>query len=750
MQLGDFLLWLAVVATACSAVAYIAAGVGRREWTSLARSAYYAMATATVGISAYLMALILRQRFDVSYVYSYTSKDLEPIYKISAFWAGQEGSFLLWALFGATLGLVLIRKAGKYEPWLMAFWSILQGFFFTLLLIRSPFAHTLTRFPNAALTDGQGLNPLLKNPWMAVHPPLVFLGYAAMAVPAGFVIAALVRRDYGSWARDSLPWALFAWITLGAGIFVGGYWAYEVLGWGGYWGWDPVENASLVPWLTGTALLHGLLVERVRGTLKRTNMVMALLSFLLIVYATFLTRSGVLGDFSVHSFSDLGVNGYLIAFMAFFTLLAVVLYVLRLREIPGGPAFESANSREFAFFLTIIILTVSAVLILFGTSSPIYTKWLGKPQSFAPEFYVRTNAPVAMALVMLMALGPVLAWGGRAKTERRLFWTALGLAMVLVAGIVAAIVMYARGLPDRALPTGAALVVGLGAAVALIVNGERLVRKARPNLRSVGGFVAHVGIALMFVGILLSSSGGKPDKLLLPLGATKASHGYTFTYEGKEPITPTKEALKIRVRGRGVDYLARPMLQPTRDGMMRSPAIRKTVARDLYVAPVEDTGTAQVGLVMGRPVALHGAEYEFLRFVLGGKHTADSLDVGAQIRVKKGGKEAILTPRWIVTGRERKDIPAESPDLGAKISLVQMFVEERGVQIAVVPKTESVVIEVSEKPWISLLWLGAILSLTGGSIAMWRRTCENAKRCLVEELPVLEREGVSVASAGRP
>lgn len=754
MQLGDFLLWLAMAGTVIAAVAYIGAGRGRAAWISLARASYYAMATATVAVSAYLMALIWQGRFDVSYVHAYTSLDLEPVYKISAFWAGQEGSFLLWALFGAFLGLVLIHKGGKYEPWLMGFWSIVQAFLFTLLLVKSPFVPTLELVPNAALHDGSGLNPLLQNPWMAMHPPLIFLGYAAMAVPAGFVIAALFSKDYDLWARDSLPWTLFAWITLGAGIFVGGYWAYEVLGWGGYWAWDPVENASLVPWLTGTALLHGLLVERSRGTLRRTNVVMALLSFLLIIYATFLTRSGVLGDFSVHSFSDLGVNGYLIGFMAFFALLSVSLYIWRAKEIRGGPAFASAKSKEFAFYIGIIVLTISAALIIIGTSSPIYTRWMGDAQSVDASFYIRTNTPVAIILLALMALAPLLAWGGRLgyRSDRQgLAWTTVALAASLIVALLVGAITAMQGEPARALPAAAKLAVGLAAVISLVVNGAMAIMRGRLNIRAAGGVAAHAGIALMFIGILLSSSGGESKKLVLSNdGQPELSHGYTFSYLGKEQLTPNKEALKIQVKGRGVDYIARPTLQLARDGMMRSPAIHKKIANDLYLAPIQDSAAVQMVLIEGKPYTLHGVEFEFVRFVVGGPHTMDSLDVGAEIRIRENSGESLVTPRLLVQGDRRTSVDAEVPGADVRLSLLQMSVEERAVQVNVLPRTDSVVIEVSEKPWISLLWIGAILALVGGSIAMWRRSCEGAKTCVAEDLPAAETEQTVAAEAQMP
>ncbi|MBI3944802.1 MAG: cytochrome c biogenesis protein CcsA, partial [Armatimonadetes bacterium] len=249
---GNSMLLAGLAMALLSLSAYVSYSRGGKEQRGVARGSFVVSALAVLAASVALMYAFLAGRYDIQYVAGYSSSDLPLIYRISAFWAGQEGSFLLWALMGAAIGLALMRQAGSWEGPLMALFNATQAFLLLLMVIRSPFAPG-----DPGAVEGHGLNPLLQDPWMAIHPPLIFLGYAALAVPFVFAIAALLRRDYDGWVARALPWTLFAWVGLGAGIFVGGYWAYRVLGWGGYWGWDPEEKASHIPWLLATALLHG-------------------------------------------------------------------------------------------------------------------------------------------------------------------------------------------------------------------------------------------------------------------------------------------------------------------------------------------------------------------------------------------------------------------------------------------------------------------------------------------------------------
>jgi cytochrome c-type biogenesis protein CcmF len=342
---GTILLWLAFLLGLASTVAYVTVIRGREEWRSQARQAYVLMTAAVVIVSGLLMYLLVTHDYRLAYVWSYSDNLLPLHYLISTFWGGQEGSFLLWIFFGALLGLPLMKFARSYESRVMVFYNLTLLSLIMLLLKQDPF-----RFHEGLTTamipmDGQGLNPLLQNPWMVIHPPVMFIGYASLAIPFAFALAALWMQRYDEWTKVSLPWVLLSLGTLGLAIMLGGYWAYETLGWGGYWGWDPVENASLVPWLMTAALTHGMLLQRARHRFRRLNLVLAVASYLLVVYATFLTRSGVLGDFSVHSFVDLGITGWLVFNMLFFLVLSIGLLAWRWRDIPTEVGEEPFLSR---------------------------------------------------------------------------------------------------------------------------------------------------------------------------------------------------------------------------------------------------------------------------------------------------------------------------------------------------------------------------------------------------------------------
>ncbi|MDO8684554.1 MAG: cytochrome c biogenesis protein CcsA [Armatimonadota bacterium] len=729
MVLGTLLIWLCWATTLVAIIGYISGAANKRN-VSIGRAAYYAMTTGVVIASAYLMVMILNHRFDIHYIMSYSSTDLQLNYLISAFWAGQEGSFLLWALFGAIIGLFLAAKSKDYEPWLMAFWCTVQAFFFTLLIVKSPFAATpqgmLMQFP-----DGQGLNPLLQNFWMAIHPPLVFLGYAAMAAPAAFVIAALIKGDYQNWSNRCLPWALFAWLTLGAGIIIGSFWAYEVLGWGGYWGWDPVENASLVPWISGTALLHGMLVERYRGSMRRTNMVLALLSFLLVVYATFLTRSGVLGDFSVHSFSDLGTNAYLIGFLVFFTVLCAGLLIWRAKKIESRSWYGRLDSKEFVFFIAIISLSALALLVLVGTSSPIFTKLImSKPDSVGPDYYAMVSSPIAIVLLIALALVPILPWASREKSTSSGVTSIAARINLLVALVVTAVIFIAMQLILHK-PVSAA--VAAIAIMALAVNLRQMCKYARGDWKMIAGSMAHVGIALMLMGMAFSPSMQQPHRLVLSENGDSVSKlGYDFSYKGLKKFPNGTQAMRIGVEKDGKSFLALPEMRPTNDGMMHKPHIHHSLLKDLYIAPSEVRALQITPVLKPTP---SGNQYIDAKTPDGG---ADIRLMG--IQVDKTSRIAILLvqqkdkrPQALQLEKGRSGIVGNYTFKFDHFDMSGGHGEGGEMQVGAVLSVNypgaspSAVIEVSIKKLISLLWLGSILALLGGSIAIFRRVRENRK-----------------------
>jgi cytochrome c-type biogenesis protein CcmF len=319
--MGPILINAAFASAALASLLYFITSSGKNDMTKYARLLFHAAAVLTISSAAFLLYLIITHQFQYTYVWNYSSKDLPANLLISTFYAGQEGSFHLWAFLMAILGVFLLPylanrdrepalnnlKKEKYEPLVMGVFTLLQAFLLFIMIIKSPYLFVWDSFPADVQMgfipeDGRGLNPLLQNFWMTIHPPILFTGFTALSIPFCFAIAALIKNKYDVWMKLAMPWTLFAGMILGLGIMLGGYWAYGVLGWGGYWAWDPVENSSLVPWLLIIGAIHTMVAEEKVGKYKKTSLILCILAYSTVLYSTFLTRSGVLGDASVHSF----------------------------------------------------------------------------------------------------------------------------------------------------------------------------------------------------------------------------------------------------------------------------------------------------------------------------------------------------------------------------------------------------------------------------------------------------------------
>ena len=388
--------------------AFLLTARGRRAARSLAVRSYYAFTLFTTLAVIYLFYLFFSDNFAFRYVYEYSESSQPFFYVLSAFWGGQEGTYLLWLFLSALGGFLILRRGGNYRDCGLAFYSLVNLFFLFLLIKASPFVR-LDFVP----PDGLGLNPLLRDPWMVIHPPVIFVGYALAGVPFALAMAALARNDYSEWARRAFPWVGATAFFLGAGNVLGGYWAYKTLGWGGYWSWDPVENSSLVPWMISLALLHGLIVERRSGALRKTNLLLAAFLFLLVVYGTFLTRSGVLSDFSVHSFTDLGINVNLIRFMAFFALLSITMLLARARSIRSTPLDYNYFGKEFTLLVSLVVLLIFGLVVLFWSSLPILSGWFSdQPRAPGIATYNSFAIPLAIIMAFLLAVAPQVKYTG--------------------------------------------------------------------------------------------------------------------------------------------------------------------------------------------------------------------------------------------------------------------------------------------------------------------------------------------------
>jgi cytochrome c-type biogenesis protein CcmF len=736
---GNLFMWLALVAVCVSSAGYLVAafGRGREKAEKLARLGFVAFTAFVTIASVLLMHFILNHEFIYRYIAEYSSRDLSLEYLVSSFWAGQEGSFLLWVFFGAWLGILLMLKAGKVESQVMLLYNLNNLFLAILLIKQSPF-----QMLPIAPPEGQGLNMLLQDPWMVIHPPVVFLGYAAFTIPFAYAVSALWRREYDGWIKEAMPWTAFAFLTLGAGIIIGGYWSYKVLGWGGYWGWDPVENASLLPWLAGMALMHGMILQRTRKKLRKTNFLLAAFSFVLVIYCTFLTRSGILADFSVHSFVDLGITGWLVIFMFAFIAISLVLFLIRAKEIPVAKKGQAEGyvSREWGLIAAIVILCMCTLIVGLGTSAPLITRMLEKASKVSTEFYTDTNFPLALLMLFLLSLVPLMTWGknNARRLVTRLIWAGLG-------ALIALGVTLLSGYPGPGL-----LLLSLLAGAAAGTNLLLTIRLVRKKVTLSSGAIAHLGVGVMFLGIVASSIYDRSEKVLLPEGTAKSAMGYditftdpTFSKDGKG----VRLYLPLDVSKGEKQFSAVPDIysERTRDGQSRRfvhPHIRRGLVADLYISPIDfqpgrSAGTAnEIVLEKGKTFHFHPYDLAFTDFdvsAMMGKREAGPMSVGANIEVSYEGKEPVTIKPLMTVGESKS--PASRVKLpgpeDAYVTLTRMdataktitliYEGPEGAETALEEKPPAVIAEVSVKPGMTLLWFGTCLILFGGCVAIPRR-----------------------------
>jgi cytochrome c-type biogenesis protein CcmF len=674
----------------CAAVAGAAAAwvviQGNRHALGRVRVLAYVALLFVSLASIFLLALILAQRYDVAYVYQYTSSDLAFSYRLSAFWAGQQGSFLLWLLLSAILTVLQIRRSRASEPYVLFFLLLVQAGLTVFLLVDSPF-QSVGGMP----ADGYGMNPLLQNPWMVAHPPVLFVGYAGLAVPFAYALGALWRKDYEEWVVHALPWTLIGWFFLGLGIYLGAYWAYETLGWGGYWGWDLVENSSLIPWLTGTALLHGLLIQRYRRRLRHGNFILAGITFLLILYATYLTRSGVLSEISTHSFVDSPLSPWMVGLLSVLSILNLGLLVTRWRSIPRGPVFADASgkkasrskrdvvgtvgqgadtwfSRDFTFLLTILLLLFLAAPIWVGTLVPMITRVKGAADALDVAFYPRTTAPFLALLLAVLSLCPFLGWRGSGWDRLRRFLV-LPSSFALVTTVVAFLVGARQPL--------SLLFVLLGA-FSLASNLAMLIRTARGGLLRVGGYLAHVGLGLLVVGLIASSVysvDGPP--MALREGQPQEALDYRFTFEGWGSRSGNP-ALVLKAERGGKSFVVRPQLylNPQDGTLVATPHVRRFLTHDLYVA-AEGYEPAQQGqeVPVGEGQTVSAGEYTLTLEEL---IASDAEDL-VVLSVEGEWGTTVVTPTYAADGSGRT---ATLPD-GEAISVREIYLPPPGLLLLV-------------------------------------------------------------------
>ena len=522
--MADFGNFCTLFALCLSLYALIAslAGVGRRDERvirSAERAAYAAAGCVSLAFFS-LLYLLLTDDFSVAHVAGSSGMSLPALYKIAAVWGGHDGSMLLWVFFAGVMNAIVIRQNRNRNrdmmPYVLAVLMINLSFFLALCVFFSnPFEELVRVFPDGSTqpfvpADGQGLNPLLQYWAMVIHPPILYLGYIGFMVPFAFAVGALATRRRGeAWISATRRWTLWTWLFLGAGLLIGGKWAYVVLGWGGYWGWDPVENAALMPWLAATAFLHSVIVQERRGMLKTWNMILIVVTYLLCVFGTFLTRSGIVN--SVHAFADSNIGKFFIYYMVIVLGASLILIMDRREYLRGERRLESMTSRESAFLFNNLILVAACFAIFWGTMFPVFSEWIrGVKISVGPVFFNKINIPVGLLLLLFTGVGPLLAWRKTPAAGLKKSFLRPSIAPVVVlAGLLIAGMRDFYAIVCFALSTFVIAAVidefYRGSRVRVRAHNEKfpvaLWRLIQKNRRRYGGHIVHFGVALLFIGL---------------------------------------------------------------------------------------------------------------------------------------------------------------------------------------------------------------------------------------------------------
>ncbi|MBC7849370.1 MAG: cytochrome c biogenesis protein CcsA [Chitinophagaceae bacterium] len=802
-QIGHFLIILSLVASLIATIAYSKSTnalipAEAASWKKIGRTAFVIDAFSVFGVFALIYYIISNHYMEYSYAWTHSDKSLEPKYLLSSIWEGQEGSFLLWAFWHGVIGIVLMKTSKKWEAPVMAVISFAQLCIATLLLGIFVFDLKVGSNPFILLKDsgvmspenapafysngilrgdylelihrrgGQGLNQLLQNYWMVIHPPILFLGFASTIVPFAYAIAGLWTKDYGGWTKSQLPWSLFSAAILALGIMMGAKWAYESLNFGGYWAWDPVENASLVPWLIMIAGLHTQLIFNATGHSLRSTYLFYLLSFMLILYSTYLARSGDLQDTSVHAFVTSGMNWQLRIFVFAFVIPGLLMFALRYKKIPHIVKEESSWSREFWMFIGSLVLFLSSLAIIIPTSFPLFNKIfgtslaIGEDQEFA---YNRIQIFVAIIIGVITAIGQYLKYK---TTNRQLFFKKL-MVPTIIALIFSLIVSIFGNIDYDKYGIGylAAIHLGIFASLyAVVANTSFIWLGLNGKLKAAGASVAHLGFSLFLLGALISSAKKEvlsvnklnplnfgPDQkekgeenLTMFQGIETDMGDFWATY-AKDSSTQGGKTMYFHIQMKRKDGKGEFMLVPDliknskgQEGYSANPDAKHYLHKDIFtyisyadkMREGEDTSKFRPTSVAINDTVFYSSGIMILDTVQRNpankrvQFTESDTAIMATIRVipfNSGGKPITAQPYFYFRNNRAEYFPDTLITQGLAINL-NKFAADQTFEIGVKESTRMtpfIALKVLVFPFINLVWGGVVLMLVGFVMAIVRR-----------------------------
>ncbi len=801
-QIGHFFAIISLVGSLLATIAFYKSEkaanlLEQQSWLKIARYAFGTVSLCIIGMFVILYYIISNHLFEYKYAYTHSDKSLQVEYLLSCFWEGQEGSFMLWSFWNCMLGGLIIMKGGKWEKSVMSVVSFTQFalatmiigiYFFNIKVGSSPFV--LLRNEMEApifsrpeylsfIKDGTGLNTLLQNYWMVIHPPILFLGFASTVIPFAFAVAGLIKNDH-DWVKPALPWTSFSAAILGTGIMMGAAWAYESLSFGGYWAWDPVENASLVPWLILVAGLHTNLIYKNTGYSLRPTYFFYIISFSLVLYSTFLTRSGILGDTSVHAFTDLGMNTQLLLFVLVFFVPALVFFFIRYQSIPSIQKEEQTYSREFWMFIGSLILFLSGAIIILKTSTPVWNKLFGTniapPED--PEFaHNQIQIFIAILIGILTAITQYFKYKDTSKAHfKKIFIpTLVSLVVSLLISLLGNIDYTKKG-PAFLI----AIHLGIfGAVYAILANTAYLWLGLKGKIKAAGASIAHIGFGMVLLGILISSSkksilswnttgisplrvveGNKPnpagdpaENLTLFKGLATDMGRYMVTYV-KDTINPLdrKRYYEIDFKAKNGDdsfKLFPDVIKNNKgmEGFAANPASKHYWQKDIFVyitsfqenkvadtvsfqnrtLKTKDTIFYSNGMLVLNGVIVNPADQ---RMRYASDETALFLDMTV---ISKEGKQYSAYPGIAIKGQKEMRQIADTVLSQSLIIQFNKVIDQKEGKLEIGIKetgniTDLLTLKVYEFPAINVLWLGILVMVIGFVMSIIQRINKPQKK----------------------
>jgi cytochrome c-type biogenesis protein CcmF len=757
-QAGKAFIWAAIALLAIAAILWILRPRSQALETP-AKLSFNLGALCLFGAFGMLAALFARDQFQYQYIFDHGDSATDLKYKIAGVWTAQQGSFLLWACTSALFALLTIRGTGPYRRWYSVAFSGFLGTLAAILAYETPF----NLLPMAQVhgkifvpPNGMGMTPSLQNYWVVVHPPTIFTGFGSLAVFFAYAVSAMLTRDSADWVQRLRPWALLSTAILGLGVCMGGLWAYETLGWGGFWSWDPVEIASFIPWLFTVVLVHGILVQVTRSKWVKANLFLAGLPFLSFVYGTFLTRSGLLDGVSNHSFAEMDKHALIVLrwFMMLVTVGFVALWIWAAPRVaaasPKPEADAKGPTREAFYRFGMLLVSMLAVVITVGMSWPVVTALRGgKGKSVDEWLYHLVVVWFFVPVMLLMAIAPFVSWrtmGWKDLWNRlsNVLCIAIGLTGFIQLGFMSpSIGVHPAPGSTVAAPLGFRvslpfwmLVLTFACVFVIVANVWRIVEICRRSPLGIGGFVAHLGLAILLGGLIVSRGYEEKERIFVRQGSPETALGYIVAYRDTTHLDPFDRNGRVFFDVQGPDgqkFEASPGLYQygSRDDPkpMTWPSIQHYLSHDIYMAMAPPTITAwenPVKLVPGQTAHVSGTTIEYLRPTRHGQPGTVGVTFGALVRLTTQDDDGqfhqyTAEPSVQFTGEGLEPtLPQIGPDF--RIAMIGgMDASDRSVQLMLFFSPPIYAIDFFYKPLTGLVWTGMIMMTVGGLVAAYSR-----------------------------